>query len=322
MFLTQSELGTALTRNATIAFSEGMKLAPTGGRNLFNVEMVTDLITENDTHSYDTFAQPTAEGGDYYISNPVKGFKIIHRQGKFTNSFETTKEMRKYDKYSVVGALGGIQGLGTSCGKTIEKYVQLSIGMGAGAGYQDDAGNPVSTIGSDGANNFSTSKTTKAGVGYSNLQAIAFGLAGLEAHENLFRKFPNHSGQQINALPDTIYHTRDPATKNLIEEYLNSRGNVGSPNMGVNVYGYKGPRYQTIELEYLDANPDGSINTSKKAYWGLARAKSPELQLKISQNPIVYEPQLVLRNRNLVIQTDCHFSHGHCDGTGATLSNV
>jgi len=322
MFLTQSELGQALTKNAKVAFNEGMKMGPTGGRQLYNIKMVEDMITENDSHSYDSIARNTGEGNDYYISNPVKGFRLIHRQGKFTDSFETTKEMQKYDKYSVVAVLGGIRGLGTSGAKRLELNLQLGIGMGAGASYIDLDGNTISTLGADGQNAFSATKTTKAGVAYSNLQAIAFGLAGLEAHQNLFRRMVNHSGRQANVIPTHIFHTRTPSLKNTIEEFLNSRGNVGSPNMGVNVYGYKGPRFQTIEMEYLDANPDETVNAAKANYWGMARAKGENLQCEISQNPVVYAPQLIIRNRNLVIQTDIHFSHGIRDGFDATLSNV
>ncbi len=322
MFLTQSELGQALTKNAKVAFNEGMKMGPTGGRQIYNIKMVTDMITENDTHSYDSIARSTGEGGTYHTSVPVKGFRLIHRQGKFTDSFTTTKEMMMYDKYSVTDTLKGIQGLGTSGAKRLELNLQLGFGMGAGASYTDMDGNVVSTLGADGQNSFSATKTTKAGIAYSNLQAIAFGLAGLEAHQNLFRRMVNHSGRQVKVIPTHIYHTRTPSLVNTIEEFLNSRGNVGSPNMGINVYGYKGPRFQTIEMEYLDANPDETRDNAKANYWGLVLAKGQELQCEISQNPVVYAPLMDTKTRNLNIQTDLHFSHGHRDGFNATLSNV
>jgi hypothetical protein len=322
MFLTQSELGQALTKNAKVAFTAGTKMGPTGGRSLYNVKMVEDLIVESDSYSYDNIARNTGEGNDYFTSTPVKGFKLIHTQGKYTDSFETTKEMMKYDKYSLTGVMAGIQGLGTSSAKRLELNLQLGIGMGAGASYVDIDGNTVSTLGADGQNAFSATKTTKAGVAYSNLQAIAFGLAGLEAHQILFRKMVNHAGQQINQVPTHIFRTRDQTLANTVEEYLNSRGNVGSTSNGINVYGYKGARFQVIEMEFLDALPTGAIDTSKKNYWGLAKVGGDELQCMISQNPVVYAPQLNIRNRNLITQTDMHFSHGIRDGFDATLSNA
>lgn len=322
MFLTQTQLGESLTKNAKVAFNNGMKMGPTGGRRLYNVKRVTDMITENDSYSYDSIARNTGEGNNYHSSDPVKGYSLIHQQGKFTDSFETSKEMRKYDKYSVTGVLGGIQGLGTSCAKRIELNLQLGIGMGAGASYTDMDGNTVSTLSADGKNTFATNHTTRAGTTYSNIQAITFGVPGLEAHENLLRKITNHSGRQVRKVATHIYHTRTPSLVNDVEEYMNSRGHVADANRGLNVYGYKGPKYQTIEMEYLDANPDETQDTSKDDYWGLVAAGSEELQCEVSQDPVIYKPELIVRNRNLVIQTDCHFSHGIRDPNCITLSNV
>ena len=322
MFLTQTELGTALTKNAKVAFNNGMKMGPTGGRQMYNVKMVDDMITENDSYSYDSIARNTGEGNNYHSSDPVKGYKLIHKQGKFTDSFETTKEMRKFDKYSVTGVLGGISGLGSSCAKRLELNLQLAIGMGAGANYTDMDGNIVSTLSADGQNTFSASHTTKAGTTYSNLQAIAFGVPGLEAHENLLRSMTNHSGRQVKRVATHIYHTRKPELENDVEEYMNARGHVADANRGVNIYGYKGPKYQTISMEFLDANPDETQDTAKDDYWGLVAAGCEELQCEVSQNPVIYKPELIVRNRNLVIQTDAHFSHGIREPNCITLSNA
>jgi len=319
MFLTDTQLGQSLVKNSTIAFSKGAKLAPMAGRKMFNVRATDRMITENDTYVYDSTAQLTPEGGNYHQSDAVKGFNLIHRQAKFTDSHECTKEIHKFDKYDVAKELKRITGLGTSAVRALELRAQLLIGMGAGPEYTDQSGNVVSTRSADGKNVFSTNHTVRTGETYSNIQAIALGRAGLEAHENLFRKFPNHAGRQTMTMADTVYLTRDPENQNLLYEYLNATNHIEDTNRGINAY--KG-KFNIVTMEYLDANPDESIDPAKSKYWGLVKAGSPELQIEVSQDPAMYTPQMIIRNRNLVTQTDIHFSTGIRDATAITLSNV
>ena len=331
MLTTFNLLGTALTgaggRNSKVAFSEGMKLVPDSGRRLFDPKYVSSKITESDSVTYDPVSAETVDGGDYASSDPVKGYNLILTQTMFTQSFEATKAVGMFaqnngEQYDVMKILGGIKGLGTACAKRLEQDLQLLIGMGAGASYTNRDGNTVSTLSADGQNIFSSSHTTRSGTGYDNLDATAFGQTGLETHEGLWRNFVNHDGQLNDRMADAIFSTTKPQLTNLIEEYLNARGHVEDDNLGVNVYGYKGPRYQHVELEYLDCTNVLARDSTKDDYWGLVKLGSPDHELKISQDPIVYPPQLVQRNRNVLVQTDCHYSYGIRDAFNISLANV
>ena len=331
MLTTFNLLGTALTgaggRNSKVAFSEGMKMIPESGRKLFKPAYVSSKITESDTVTYDPVAAETSDGGDYASSDPVKGYNLILTQTMFTQSFEATKAIGMYaqsngEQYDVVKILGGIKGLGSACAKRLEQDLQLLIGMGTGSSYTNRDGNTVSTLSADGQNIFANSHTTRSGGTYDNLDATAFGQIGLETHENLWRNFINHEGQLVDQMPNAIFSTGDSTVCNRIEEYLNSRGHVEDDNQGVNTYGYKGARYEHIKMEYLDCTNVLARDSSKNDWWGLVVKNADEHELKISQDPIVYPPQLVQRNRNVLIQTDCHYSYGIRDAFKISLSNA
>lgn len=327
MFTTVTQLGAALTKNADVAFSKGMKLAPKAGRMMFNVKKVSNKISESDTYSYDQIARNTGEGGVYASSDPVKGYNLILTQAKFTQSFEQTKESGMYDKYNVVQTLRGIEGLGTSCGKRFEADLQLLIGNATSANYTDIDGNTISTQNANSENIAANTHTVRSGGTYDNLDASSFGQTGLEADEVLWRSFINHDGQQVDRISTHIYTTRKSGVVNLVDEYLNARGHVEDPNLGLNVFNTnfaraQGQRYGHIIMEYLDATSTLGIDTSKDDYWGTVRAGADSLQAEVSQNPVVYAPQLVQRTRNVLIQTDTHYAYGVRDSFDITQHNA
>lgn len=330
MLTTFNVLGTALSgaggRNSKVAFSEGMKMIPEAGRKLFSPKYVTSKITESDSVTFDPVANETVDGGDYASSDPVKGYNLILTQTMFTQSFEATKAIGMYsqsngEQYDVVKILGGVKGLGTACAKRLEQDLQLLIGMGSGANYTNRDGNVVSCLSADGKNIFASDHTTRSGVAYDNIDATAFGQTGIETQEGLWRNFVNHEGQLTDQMANGLYSTTKPTLCNLIEEYMNARGHVEDNNLGVNVYGYKGARYEHIKMEYLDCTNVLARDTAKDDYWGLVVKNADEHELKISQDPIVYPPQLVQRNRNVLIQTDCHYSYGIRDAFKISQGN-
>lgn len=337
MLTTFNLLGTALTgaggRNSKVAFSEGMKLIPEAGRKLFNPVYVQSKITESDSVTYDPVASETVDGGDYASSDAVKGYNLILTQTMFTQSFEATKAIGMFaqsngEQYDVVKILGGIKGLGTACAKRLEQDLQLLIGFGTGANYTNRDGNVISTLSADAANIFSNSHTTRSGTGYDNLDSAAFGQIGIETHEGLWRNYVNHDGQLVDQMANAIFSTTKPQLTNLIWEYLNSEGHVEDDNRGMNAYasGSSGmrskSRYEHIPMEYLDCTNVLARDAAKDDYWGLVVMGADEHELKISQDPIVYPPQLVQRNRNVLIQTDCHYSYGIRDAFKISLSNA
>ena len=320
MLTSFDQLGAELTRNdrKLKMFERGVKMAPTGGRQFFKLINVGPKVNATDTYVYDSIALPTGEGEDYNVSSPVKGYELELTQAKYTDSFERTKEAAQYDQYNVVEILAGIQGLGTSTTKAFDLFLQLLLANAAAGSYTNSNGDTVSCLNANGENYAANTHTVRSGASYDNLDPTAFGETGLENHELLFRLFVNHAGRQLDVRPTHIFHTSKPSLKNDIKIYLTATGQ----NFGVsNSNAYTG-RYQTIEMEHLWSDADGNYDSTKDDYWGLVVAKSPEARAEISQMPIIYPPQLVLRNRNVLVQTDMHFAAGIRDSNFFTLANV
>lgn len=295
-------------------------MVPQAGRALFDVERVDTKTKVTESSIMDKFASSTGEGENYAASLPTAGDQKTFTQAKVTDSFELTKEAGMYDQYNVVEGLKGAEGIGSAVAKRIELDLQLLLGFGAAASYTDKDGNTVATTAADGLSIWNSSHTVNGSSStYDNSGTTAFGQTGLEATEDLFRQFLNHDGQQIDRVPDTIFTTRKPNVVNLVREYNKGMNHIEDANRGINVYQGK---YDHVVLPYLDAANDGSYNSAKDDYWGLAVRKGPNMKLFVSQDPVVYEPQLVQRNRNLLIQTDAHYAYGFLDAVDAAINIV
>lgn len=316
-----SALGQSLTSATRIAFDAGFKQVQQGGRALYNFEQVDQLNKVYSSWVMDPFASNTGFGGNYANSNPTLGDEKTYTQNKITLSFEVIKEFNDFsaaaNQPGFVEAVKKSQGIGTSAAKRIELDLQLNIGMGASASYTDMDGNTVNTTAATGLSNFNAAHTVNgSSATYSNVGSTAFGQTGLEAAELLFRRFINHDGQQITRRANTIFSTSDPTLTNLIGEFNKGMNHIADANRGINVYQGK---YNHIVLEFMDATNLGAVDTAKKNYWGLAVAGDENLKLLVAQEPTVYAPEMVQRNRNILIQTDAVYTYGIQDPTCIVL---
>lgn len=316
-----STLGAAITSSTRIAFEKGFKMVPTEGRALYNLERVPEYTKVYDTYIMDRFARATGLGANYASSLPTKGDQKTYTQAKFTDSFEIIKEIEGFGNagngYGVVASLKAAEGIGTAGAKRVELDLQLNIGFGGSASYTDMDGNTVATTAADGLANFHAAHTVQGSSStYANLGTTAFGQTGLEAAELLFRLFINHDGQQITRRPNVIFSTKDPTVTNLISEYNKGMNHIEDQNRGINVYQGK---YDSIAMSYLDSDNLGAYNSSKKNYWGLAIMGDENLKLLVSQDPVVYAPQQIIQNRNLVVQTDTLYTYGLHDASCIVL---
>lgn len=314
-------LGEALAENKIVAFSEGAKLVPVAGRKIFKVINTDRKNTSSDSFIMDGFADPTGEGENYELAESLKGFALDMVQAKYAKAFRLSKEAGMYDQYSVTDALQGVSQLGRMNMNAIELLTQLFIGFGEAGSFTNSKGETVVVQSADGVNLFSNSHTNRVGSTIDNLDTTAFGKTGLQVHENLFRSFLNHAGLQTDSKPRAIYCTRDAALNNTIDEYLVATGNAFGVS-STNVYGMDGGRYEKIVMEYLDADADGGIDTARKSDWGLVDTGNDNLRLEVSQNPMVYQPDLIIGNRDVQISSDCHFAVGVRDATCITKSTV
>ena len=316
-----SALGEKLTSATKIAFQAGLELIPKGGRAIYNYEKVDSLYKIHSSYVMDSFASGTGFGSNYSLTNPTLGDEKTYTQSKITQSFETIAEFADFasaaNGKNFVDMVKKAGKLGENCAKRMELDLQLNFGMGAGSAYTDRDGNSIATTAADGLNNFYNAHTVNGSSStFSNVGTTAFGLTGLQDAQLLERSIINHDGQQTDIRMDTIFSTRDPETRNLIREYANSEGHVEDANRGINVY--KG-EFNHVVLEYLDATNLGAVDASKNGYWGLCKAMDENLKLQVFQEPVVHNPEMVLRNRNVLIQADAVYSYGFHDPVAAIL---
>lgn len=320
-FSTTTTLGNALTKNVKVAFQKGFTMVPVGGRKIFALRMTGNKTSEHDSYVFDGFADDTGEGADYSAHDPVKGDTLILTQGKVTSSFECTKEAGMYDQYNIVDLLKGSEGVGRIVAKRIELDLQLHLGFGHSSSYTNRNGATISTTSADGVSIFNASHTINGSAAtYSNTLSTAFGQTGLETAESRFVSFLNHDGQIIDRMATAIFSTRKPGLVNLIREYNKGMNHIEDANRGINVYQGK---YDHIVLDFLDCDANGARDAAKDDYWGLVDlSNNSNLILEVSQEPVVYPPQMIVRNRNALVQADALYSYGVLDPNCIVMSNA
>jgi hypothetical protein len=318
MLTTTAPLGSKLTDTTRRSFSMGFKYLRQGGMALFDVQDTNKKVEVFNTTVLDQFGHETGEGENFYNLDPTLGDELILTQGKITASLEVTDDIEIYDQYSVAAAIEGAQGLGTANRNRMEMDIQQFVGQGAAASYTDMDGNTVNTIAADSLSVFNAAHTIQGGSStYNTLESTAYGQTGLELSEDDFRKYLNHDGQRANRIPNVIYSTTKPQLVNLIREYYKSYWHVEDTARGVNEYMDK---YSHIALEYLDTATDGSNDSTKTNYWGLAVRKGANLKFRVSRNPILHPVQRVQRNRNLLMQSESRYAVGINDAIDILLS--
>lgn len=317
-----SALGEKLTSATKIAFAAGIEMIPKGARALYNYETVDSLYQIHSSYSMDGFGSMTGFGANYSLTNPTLGDEKTYTQNKFTRSFETIAEMADFSS-AANGAkftkeiINGGTALGKQLAKRMELDGQLEFGMGAGASYTNQDGFVISTVAADGLSNFNSAHTVNGSSStFSNVGTTAFGQTGLQDAELLARSFLNHDGRQTDVRMDTIFSARDPEVTNLIREYNVSSGHVEDANRGINTYQGK---YNHVVLEYLDATNVGGVDSAKNSYWGLCAAGNDNLKMKVFSAPKVHMPDMVQRNRNILIQADAIYAQGFHDPVAAVL---
>lgn len=301
-------LGTALTDTTRRSFSLGYAQERMGGRALFDVQPTDKKVEVFNQAVSDDFAHETGDGENFYENESVYGDELTMTQAKMTASTEITSGIQMYDQYAMVDAVEGSQSLGRAHSNKIEMDIQQWVGNGASTSYTDIDGNTVSTLCADGLAPFSSLHTQNgSSATYDNLDSTAFGQTGIETGENLFRLFLNHDAQRSNKIANIIFSTGKPSLVNLIKEYRNATGHVEDASRGLNAYMGK---YDSIVLEYMDTTSSGANDATKDDYWGLAVRKARDLRFRVSKNPIIHEPRITERSRNLLMQSESWYAVG------------
>lgn len=324
-----ANLGTDLTKNAVVAWHQGLDMVPSAARTVFSERRVSEKTSEHSSMDFSPIARKTNESGLYADVNPTQGDTLNMTQTKFTASVELSKEIQMYDKYNMAQALAKMQGLGKACPTRMEMDLQFFImTYGFGSSYTNVDGESVSTTGADGLSIFNSAHTINGGATtYSNTHSTAFGQTGLETAEGKALNYVDHQGNAFGAfiIFDTIITTRDPNTVNLVREYNKGMNHIEDSNRGINVYQGK---YNHIVFNWGNMSVSSttgqvSYDSTKDKYWILASLQNNHnLVLEISQAPVLYEPLLIQRTRDTLFQTDAHYAYGVLDPKCLVGSNA
>lgn len=320
MQTTLTPLGSALTDATRRAFSIGFGTERMGGRQLFDVKETDKRVEVFNSGVMDQFAHDSGDGENYYENESTYGDQLTMTQAKFTSSVEVTQGVVNYDQYAVVEVLEGAEGLGINHSNRIEMDVQQFIKNGATGSYTTIDGDTTVVQSADGVSLFSNLHTVNgSSANYDNLDSVAYGQTGQETLENLFRNFLNHDGQRANRVANTTFSTSEASLVSLIEEYRVSRGHVEDAARGTNT---RRGKYSHIVMEYLDTDTSGSPDSDAYNYWGIGVRGGKNLKLRTSQNPMIHEPRVTERSRNLLMQSDDWHSVGVEDAVDIALSQA
>lgn len=315
-----SPLGSALTDATRRSFSIGFAMERMGGRSLFDVQDTDKRVEVFNSAVMDNFAHDTGDGENFYENESVYGDELTMTQAKFTSSVEVTRGVVQFDQYNVIEVLEGSEGLGKNHSNRIEQDIQQFVKNGATGSYVSLDGDTVTVQSADGialfANNHNVNGSSSV---YDNLDATVFGQTGLEAQENLFRNFLNHEGQRANKVANIIFSTTESGLVNLIKEYRNATGHVEDAARGINT---RQGKYDHIAMEYLDTDTSGSPDSTTANYWGLAVRRDKNLKFRVNQRPIVHEPRVTERSRNLLIQSEDWHAVGIEDANCISLAQA
>lgn len=278
-----------LVKNAKVKWREGYDLVKPAAEQIYEAYSVTEMTSEHSQIDNPGFARRKNQGDRYTIGSPKQGYSITLSQTRIGLMEEVTWEMRKYDKYREIFKL--MRGLGESTAqrKELDLTHQLTFGM-TGTSYTNMDGETVSTTTGDGLAIFSTVHTiTGSSATFSNKMTAAFSRAALEEAEGLFTRMVNHNGQKVTVTPDTIITSDDPATVNLVKEFLKSTMAPDTANGATNVYASK---YKHLVLPYLATTATGAIDTTKVGYWFLADLAHTDAILEVSEEPNFVAPNV------------------------------
>lgn len=244
--------------------------------------------TEIDLQEY---AKLKPQGDQAVRAKVQQGYNKTLTQKRIALDIGITYEMRTQNKYPEV-----IRRL-TNLAKTLVNRRELDLThrftFGTATTYTDLDGTSVDISIGDTLALFSTAHTVKgSSTTYRNRLANNPQLSrgALEGMEQLVAEQTiNQFGEKVVVPFDILWITDDPNTENTALEYLRSVAAPDFANAGVtNVYKAK---YKLVKLPRLATNNDGSVDTTKRKYWGLASSSATTAHLAVWEEPHLKVPQ-------------------------------
>jgi hypothetical protein len=244
-------------------------------------------------YDQDTFASAKAQGQNVSKARAGVGYSKQAKVRRFGVEIDITDEMRKFNKYPEVKSK--LTNLTSYAKMRLELDLTHRITFSNATSYVDRDGNTIDTTVGDGLALASATHALKySTTTWSNIVSgnPAFSRTGLEAAELLAStQIFNNFGEKHVMNFNKIWFADNPTTENLVLEILQSVASVASGvNAGVkNVYQNK---YEPVKLPFLATLANGSYDSTKKNWWGLAATGSGEGAWQ-AYNPIWEQPYLI-----------------------------
>jgi len=247
----------------------------------------TREFSEIDSEEY---AKTKDQGDQASRAQVQQGYSKTMTQKRVALDIGITYEMRTQNKYPEVVAR--IEGSAMQASNRMDLDLSHRISFITATSYVDMDGNTVDITVGDGLAAASTAHTLRgSSTTYRNILANNPRLSkgALEGMERLaVEETYNQFGEKMSMSFDLLWTTDDPNTINTAREYLQSTADVEGSNSGVtNVYASK---YKHVVLKRVATDANGSPDTDKRYYWGIASSGSTQAYLGVWEKPHLKTP--------------------------------
>jgi len=247
----------------------------------------TREFSEIDAEEY---AKKKGQGDQAERAKIQQGYSKMMTKYRVAMDIGITYEMRTENKYPEVTSR--LTNLATQVAKRMDLDLSHRISFMAATSYTDMDGDTVTTTVGDGnaladsTHDVKGSTTTYRNILANNPKLSKGSLEGMErlvAEETI-----NQFGQKMAATFDILWTTDDPNTVNTAKEYLQSTADITGSNSGVkNVYMSK---YRHVVLPRVATDKNGTVDTDKRYYWGIASSALSSFYLGIWEEPRLKTP--------------------------------
>lgn len=283
------------TRLAGVIFAKALDMVEKNvrGSGLF----VEETVPENSGESRDyteidleLYADNKAQGNQAGRAKVQLGYHKTVTVKRIAKDIGITYEMRRFNKYpDVVRRLTNLAQMPVN---RLELDLSHRIGFGTATSYTDKNGTVVDLTCGDAVALFSTAHLLSgSATTYRNRLAgnPVLSKGALEGMERLIAEETlNNFGEKITVPFDILWTTDDPNTVNTALEYLRSVAAPDFANSGVtNVYKAK---YKHVKLPLVPTAAAGTVDNTKRRYWGVASSMISDAHLGIWEAPHLKAP--------------------------------
>lgn len=261
---------------------------------LFRTESIPDnsgntrAYSEIDSNEYLSYK---AEGDQAKRGKVQQGYTKTMTAYRVGENIGITWEMRKHNKYpEVVRRLTDGSRKGAN---TIDLDLSHRITFITATSYTDRDGRSVDVSVGDGLALAGTAHTLRGSSSTYRNRLAGNPVLSKGALENMERLVTentlNQFGEKVVVTFDILFTTDDPNTVNTAQEYLKSVAGPDFANSGVtNVYKAK---YRHVMLPRVATAADGSVDATKRRYWGIASSSLTSAYLSVWEEPSMTPPK-------------------------------